>query len=128
MPVVDYYRYLGCTITSDLSPNDGLTGIIQKAHGRYISLRAALLTETLRFRICSFWSFIVPHFLGAPIFLASKDAQAFAVMEAILLRTARLWLGLSLHIPKEVVFWVLGTDVGRITRFSLALAGRKDDK
>jgi hypothetical protein len=100
MPVVDYYRYLGCTISSNLSPNSGLTGIIQKAFNRYMSLRPALNTETLRFRICSFWSFIVPHFLGAPIFLDSKDPQAFAVMEAILTRTARIWLGLSLRIPK----------------------------
>jgi hypothetical protein len=109
MPYVDYYRYLGCTITHDMSPNSGLTGILQKVFSRYVVMRAALNTDTLRFRINSCWTWVVALFLGAPIFLDNGDPEALEVMDAILLRVARMWLGISTKVKRETVYWMLGT-------------------
>jgi hypothetical protein len=78
----------------------------------------------LRFRINAIWAFVIPHFISTPIFHSKDKNQDSQVLEAVLIRITRIWLGLSTNISKETVFWMLGTNPNRIRDFTLDLANR----
>jgi hypothetical protein len=42
IPIVNQYRYLGCTITRNMSPNTGIMKTLSKIHFRFTQLKPGL--------------------------------------------------------------------------------------
>ncbi len=125
LPITDAYKYLGVTIDPPLSPKKAIDLVAEKIMAKYTMLRPAIGAADYRFKVNSFWTFIIPMMLNIPIFtLGEGGDDDFNDFAKLFYRSAKVWIGLPIDSEQELVEYVISTDPSRIREFIKSLSIR----
>lgn len=123
IPLTDTYKYLGIHINSQLSGEPAIQNTLNTFYTRYSLFSPALRRATMRFRINSYVTFILPTLMLVPVFLNHlKDYAKSAKFAHLFNITAKTWLGLPNSFPNEGLYDIIGTDPDRLSGFAQNLA------